>query len=392
MFLSFSLIFLVGAFLGYVFKKIKLPGLIGMLIAGIILGPYALNLLDAETLEISIVLRKIALIIILMRAGLSLNFNDLIKVGRPAVLMCFVPACFEIVGMVFVGQKLLGLTLIEAAVLGTVIAAVSPAVVVPKMLKLMETGYGVKNSIPQMIMAGSSVDDIFVIVLFTVFTGLAKGENVSFLSFVQIPTSIIFGLAAGLLVGGILVRFFNKIYINDTQKVIILLSISFIFVTIEGSLSGAVGFSGLLAVMAMGAQLKNKNEELAKEMSGKFSKLWVGAEVLLFVLVGATVNISYAISAGAMAILAIFGALIFRMVGVLMCMVKTKITPKERLFSMIAYTPKATVQAAIGSIPLSMGLACGEIVLTVAVLAILITAPLGAFAIDLTYKRFLKKE
>lgn len=389
---SLALIFLLGMILGYIFMKLKLPALLGMLFTGIILGPYVLNLLEQPLLSISVDLRQLALVIILTRAGLALDIKDLMKVGRPAVLMCFVPACFEIVGMVLLAPRLLGISVLEAAIMGTVIAAVSPAIIVPKMLHLMENKYGTEKSIPQMIMAGGSVDDVFVIVLFTAFTGLATGGEISPTSFFQIPVAIITGLLAGIFSGWCLSRFFKAFHMRDSVKVIILLSISFLFVAMEKELKGIVPMSGLLAVMSMGATILKTYDILAARLSGKFSKLWVGAEILLFVLVGATVDIKYAVAAGIGAVVLIMGALLFRMAGVYACMIKTKLTLKERLFCMIAYMPKATVQAAIGSLPLAMGLPCGKIVLTVAVLAILITAPLGAFGIDMTFKKLLTQK
>ena len=389
---SLALIFLCGLLLGSIFQKIKLPPLLGMIITGIILGPYALNLIDQSVLSISSDLRQIALIIILTRAGLNLDINSLKKVGRPAILMCFLPACFEIIGMVLLAPPLLGISILDALIMGTVVAAVSPAVIVPKMLKLIETGYGKDKSIPQMIMAGASVDDVFVIVLFTSFTGLAQGESFSPISLIQVPISIILGIALGILIGIILGFFFKKVHMRDSIKVIIILSISFLLVTLENSLKGIVPISGLIAIMSIGISLQKIRSDASKRISTKFSKLWVAAELMLFVLVGATVDIKYAFSAGIMAILLIFGVLVFRMIGVLICLIKTKLNKKERIFCMIAYCPKATVQAAIGYIPLTMGLSCGNIVLTVAVLSILITAPLGAFFIELLYKRLLKKE
>ena len=387
---SLALIFLLGLLLGSIFVKLKLPSLLGMLITGIILGPYALNLLDQSILSISADLRELALIIILIRAGVSLNITDLKKVGRPAILMCFVPACFEILGMIIIAPKLLGISILDAAIMGAVVGAVSPAVIVPKMLYLMENKYGTNKSIPQMIMAGASVDDVFVIVIFTAFTGLARGNNISASSFLRIPVSIISGLLGGVITGLILSVWFQKKQIRDSVKVIILLSISFLLVTLGKILP--FPFSGLLAVMSMGATLYKKLPNVARRLSVKFSKLWIGAEILLFVLVGATVDLNYALSAGFSAVLLIFSVLIFRMMGVFFCMIKTKLSYGEILFCMVAYMPKATVQAAIGSIPLAMGLSCGNIVLTVAVLAILITAPLGALGIDITYKRLLLKD
>lgn len=392
MLLSLALIFLCGLTLASLFSKLKLPSLLGMLITGILLGPYVFGLLDESILAISPDLRQIALVIILTRAGLNLDFADLKKVGRPAVLMCFLPACFEIAGMIFLAPNLLGISVLEAAIMGSVVAAVSPAVIVPKMLKLLEEGYGKSKGIPQMIMAGASVDDVFVIVLFTSFTGLAGGKEISVLDFARIPISILLGVAGGILCGCLLSVLFSRIHIRDSAKVIIILSVSFILVVMGERLTGMISFSGLIAVMAIGTTLQQKRSEVASRLSIKYSKLWVAAELLLFVLVGATVNVSYTMAAGIGVVALIFFALLLRMLGVWICVLGTKISSGEKLFCMIAYCPKATVQAAIGSIPLSMGLACGNIVLTVAVLAILITAPLGAIAIDLLYKKLLKTQ
>ena len=389
MLLSIAYMLMVGMAAGWACRRLRLPGLAGMIATGILLGPYALDLIDGSILGISAELRRIALIIILMRAGLSLDVDDLKRVGRPAILMCFVPACFEILGMLVLAPRLLGITVLEAAVMGAVVAAVSPAVIVPKMIMLMEEGYGTDNSIPQLILAGASVDDVFVIVLFSAFTGLAQGGSVSPVSFVQIPWSILAGILAGCGAGALLALYFRWVHIRDTAKVIILLCISIVLVSLEDALKGTFTFSSLISVMCMGITLQKQRETVAGRLSLKFNKLWVGAEILLFVLVGATVDIHYAVSAGAAAILLILGALVFRMAGVMCCLLGTRLSLKERMFCMAAYMPKATVQAAIGGVPLSMGLACGNIVLTVAVLAILITAPLGAFLIDLTYRRWL---
>lgn len=389
MLLSMALIMLIGMASGYICRRLKLPGLLGMIITGIILGPYVLDLIDPSILNISADLRKIALIIILTRAGLTLDINDLKRVGRPAILMCFVPATFELAGMLLLAPRILGISLLEAAIMGAVVAAVSPAVVVPKMIKLIDEGYGTKKSIPQLILAGASVDDVYVIVLFSTFTGLAKGDSVSAMSFINIPVSVVLGIALGIASGWLLAVYFKKVHVRDTIKVIIVLSISFILVSAENALSTPITFSALIAVMFMGIALSRYRNETAVRLSGKFNRLWVGAEVVLFVLVGASVDIGYALSAGAGAVILIFGVLIFRIAGVFVCLPGTNLNMKERLFCMLAYTPKATVQAAIGSVPLAMGLSCGSIVLTVAVLAILITAPLGAFMIDLTYKKLL---
>ena len=392
MLLSISLILILGMFMGWICQKMKLPALLGMLITGIILGPYGLNLLDGSILGISAELRKIALIIILTRAGLGLDLSGLKKIGRPAVLMCFVPASFELLGMILLAPKLMGLSVLESAVMGAVLAAVSPAVVVPRMVKLMDEGYGVKEGIPQLILAGASVDDVYVIVLFSTFVGMMQGEGTSILKFVNIPVSIFFGIAIGLFLGVLLAYFFKKVHIRDTSKVLIILSISFLLVVIEDKLTTAITFSSLIAVMFIGIGLQKKREAVAKRLSVKYGKLWVAAEVFLFVLVGATVNIEYLGKVGAKAFVVIIGALIFRMFGVFVCLLGTNLKRKEQLFAMMAYTPKATVQAAIGGIPLALGLACGDTVLTVAVLAIVFTAPLGAFAIDLSYKKLLNKQ
>ena len=391
MLLSISLILILGMSMGWICQKIKLPSLLGMLVTGVVLGPYVLNLLDESILGISPELRKIALIIILTRAGLGLDLSGLKKIGRPAVLMCFFPASFEILGMILFAPKLMGITLLEAAVMGAVLAAVSPAVVVPRMVKLMEEGYGVKEGIPQLILAGASVDDVYVIVLFSTFVGMMQGEGASIIRFINIPVSIFLGIAIGLIIGVMLAYFFKKVHIRDTSKVLIILSISLLLVVIEDRLTTSITFSALIAIMFIGIGLQKKREVVAKRLSVKYGKLWVAAEVFLFVLVGATVNIGYLGKVGIKAIIVIVGALFFRMLGVFVCLLGTSLNRKERLFTMMAYTPKATVQAAIGGIPLALGLACGDIVLTVAVLAIVLTAPLGAFAIDLSYKSFLAK-
>lgn len=388
---SIALIMLIGMSTGWVCRKVKLPGLLGMLFTGIILGPYVLNMLDSSILLVSADIRKIALVIILTRAGLTLNLEDLKKVGRPAFLMCFVPATFEMIGMIILAPRLLDVSLIEAAVIGAVVAAVSPAVVVPEMIKIMEDGYGTKQGIPQLILAGASVDDVYVIVMFTAFTSLAQGSNVSVMSLVNIPVSIIFGIIIGIIIGKALAVVWRKVHIRDTVKAAIFLSVALLLVGVEASLNTPITFASLISVMFIGIALKKDRPEVAFRLSQKYNKMWVWAEVMLFVLVGATVDIGYVAYAGVSAIVIIIGALIFRMAGVALCMAGTKLKLKERAFCMLAYTPKATVQAAIGGVPLSMGLACGNTVLTVAVLAIIITAPLGAFAIDMTYRKLLKK-
>lgn len=388
---SIALILLSGLFFSFIFTKMKLPGLLGMILVGIALGPHAMNLIDTSILNISADLRQIALVIILTRAGLSLNLTDLKKIGRPAVLMCFVPALVEMVGTIIFAPMLLGITHLEAAIMGSVIAAVSPAVVVPRMIKLIDEGYGKDKSIPQLILAGASVDDVFVIVVFTVLIAFASTGEITGTSFLQIPLSIILGFLLGVIVGLCLVSFFRKVHIRDSVKVMIILSISFLLLELENRLEGIIPVSGLLAIMSMGITLNQKYDVLSKRISIKYNKLWLCAEVFLFVLVGIAVDIKYAFAAGAASVVVVMLALVFRMTGVFLSLVKTDLNKKERLFCMLSYTPKATVQAAIGTIPHAIGLDCGSIVLTVAVISILITAPFGAICIDKLYKSMLKK-
>ena len=397
MLLSLALIFLVGLSAAAIFGALKLPRIVGMLAVGIVLGPFVLDLLDPSILGISSELRQIALIIILIKAGITLNLSDLKKVGRPAVLMAFVPAGFEMLGYFLIAPHILGITPIEAAVMGAVLSAVSPAVVVPRMVNLIETKYGTEKSIPQMILAGASCDDIFVIVLFSTFVAMAQGGSANAADFVNIPVSIILGVLLGIAAGFALYFLFKiirkKRNIRASVKVIIILGVSFLLMSIETALKGYVAVSGLLAVVSMACVIKLKSPaDVSKKLSDKFGKLWIAAEIMLFVLVGAAVDIRYTVTAGAAAVGMIFIALAIRAVGVILCMLGTKLNWHERLFCVIAYLPKATVQAAIGSVPLSLGLPCGKIVLSVAVLAIVITAPLGAFGIDLSYKRLLQKE
>ena len=398
MLLSLAIIFLAGLFAAAVFERIGLPRIIGMLGVGIVVSPYVLGLLDDSILGISSELRQIALIIILIKAGLSLDLSDLKKVGRPAVMMSFVPACCEIVGYVVFAPLLLGVNRIEAAVMGAVLSAVSPAVVVPRMVRLIEEKYGTDKSIPQMILAGASCDDIFVIILFSTFVTMAQGGTVHAADFLNIPISIVLGVIMGALVGMAVYFLFESSYkhnrkIRSSTKVIIMLGTAFLLMSIETLAKPYVAVSGLLAVVAMACVIKLKSEKrVTARLSEKFGKLWIAAEVVLFVLVGAAVDVRYTLTAGISAVLMIFAALAFRAVGVLICMLGTKLSAKERLFCVIAYLPKATVQAAIGSVPLSLGLPCGKIVLSVAVLAILITAPLGAIGIDRSYKHLLSAE
>ena len=395
---SLSLIFLVGLAMGAICQKLKLPRIIGMLITGIILGPYVLDFLDPSILSISSDLRKMALIIILIKAGLSLDLNDLKKVGRPAVMMSFVPASCEILAYIVFAPCLLGVNRTEAALMGAVLSAVSPAVVVPRMVQLIENKYGTQKAIPQMILAGASCDDIFVIVLFSTFLGMVQGGHASLMDFVNIPISIVLGILLGALTGYLLYLFFEtsyarKHYVRNSMKVIIVLGFSFLLIAIEGWLEGKISISGLLAVTSMAVVLKMKSTAfVSKRLSEKFGKLWLAAEVILFVLVGAAVDIRYTLSAGISAVIMIFLALLIRSFGVLLCTAGTQLTKKERLFCVIAYLPKATVQAAIGSVPLAAGLACGKIILSVAVMGIVITAPLGAFGIDMSYKKLLQHD
>ncbi|MEG2519467.1 MAG: cation:proton antiporter [Oscillospiraceae bacterium] len=386
---SLALIFLIGMTLGWIFNKFKLPPLVGMLLAGVLLGPCLLNILDPKILSISPDLRQLALIVILIKAGLALDITDLKKVGRPAILMSFLPAVFEIAAVVIFAPLLLGVSIIEAAIIGAVLGAVSPAVVVPKMVSLMEGGYGTDKSIPQLILAGASLDDVFVIVLFTAFVGLEQGEAISLWSFGQIPISIVLGLLLGLVVGLALAFIFEKIHMRDSAKVVIILAISFLLVALEGWAAPIVSVSGLLAVMSTAIALSRKSPVRGQRLSAKFGKLWVAAEVVLFVLVGAAVDITYAAKAGLPVVALILIALCFRCVGVLVCLVKTRLNFRERIFCLISYIPKATVQAAIGAVPLALGLGCGQLVLTVAVVSIIITAPLGAFGMEHSYKRLL---
>ena len=391
MLLSLSLILIVGFSLSGILNRLKIPGLLGMILTGIVLGPYVLNLISSDILDISSELRQIALIIILTRAGLNIDLKDLKKVGTPAILMCFVPAAFEIVAVTILAPIFLNISYIEAAIMGSVLAAVSPAVIVPRMINLMDKGYGKDKSIPQLIMAGASVDDVFVIVMFASFMGMYKGQGFNASSLISVPISIIAGVVLGIITGYIFVKVFKAIHVRDTIKVLIMLSISFLFVSLEEFAKPFFPISGLIAVMSFSGTILQQYEILAKRLMGKFSKIWVIAEILLFVLVGAAVDISYLSHAGLASVVLILLALTLRIIGVNLSLIKTDFNAKERLFCSIAYLPKATVQAAIGAVPLAAGVTAGNTILTVAVLSILITAPIGAIGIDNTYKRFLTK-
>lgn len=395
---SFALIFLVGLSLAAICQRIKLPRIIGMLVTGIVLGPYVLDLFDSSILDISAELRQMALVIILIKAGLSLNLKDLKKVGRPAILMSFLPAVFEIAAFILFAPLILGVNRIEAAVIGAVLGAVSPAVVVPRMVELMEHRYGTNKGVPQMILAGASLDDVFVIVLFSTFVSMAQGGTAKIMDFVSIPVSITLGLLLGAAVGVFLSWFFETNYsqqhlVRNSMKVIIVLGMAFMLLAVEDWLSGIIPVSGLLAIMGMALMIAMKSvPEVTKRLQEKYGKLWIAAEVILFVLVGAAVDIRYTLGAGTGAVFMIGIGLVFRSIGVYLCMLGTPLNGKERLYCIIAYLPKATVQAAIGSVPLSLGLPCGNLVLSVAVLSILITAPIGAIGMDLSYKRLLYRE
>ncbi len=391
MLLSLALIFLCGLLFGKLFHSLKLPHLLGMLLVGILLGPYGLNLLDESILNISTELRQIALVIILTRAGLNLDLNQLKKVGRPAILMCFLPACIEILCITLLAPILFTISHLEALLIGTILAAVSPAVIVPKMLKLIERKWGTDKAIPHMIMASASVDDVFVIVLFTITLGLLESGSFHISTLLQLPTSLILGVIGGFVIGLLLIAFFKKFHIRDSIKILIILSICFLGLTLEGSLSGVIAFSGLLAIMTLGATMRAHHPKLSERLSSKYSKLWVAAEPMLFVLVGAQVDTSYIANAGLAALALIFIATLFRICGAWMCTYRTTLDKKERIFVAFSYIPKATVQAAIGGIPLAAGLSVGNLALTTAVLSILFTAPIGSFLIDKTYKKCLKK-
>lgn len=388
MLLSIGMIILAGLLLGWIVSKIQLPRIIGMLLAGMLLGPYILNVLDSSIIDMSGDLRKIALIIIIAKAGLSLDITDLKRIGRPAIMLCFVPATLELIAFVLFAPFIMGVTLLQAAILGAVMGAVSPAVTVPRLTKMIDEGIGVKKGIPQMLIAGASADDIYVIVLFTTLVGLEAGGNMNALSLLRIPEEIILGAVTGGILGVILAVYFKKVHIRDSLKVTIIMAFSMILYWIEG----IAPVSGLLAVMTMGIALNVRLQVVAKRLSAKFSKLWVAAEIFLFVLVGATVNIGYVTKAGVGMVIMLFVGLLFREFGTLISVLGVGLNEKEILFCLISQLPKATVQAAIGGVPLAMGLSCGNVVLTMAVVSIVITAPLGAIGMDATVDRFISRD
>ena len=391
MLFSFAMMILVGVVFAMIMRKVGLPNLLGYLLTGIILGPFVFNVIDTTTFQISSDIRQIALMIILMRAGLNLQISDLKKVGSSALLMCFVPASFEILGLMILAPIFLHLDLLNAAILGTVLAAVSPAVVVPLMLRLMDEGYGTKEGIPQLIMAGASMDDVYVIVLFTSLLTLAKSGEFNALSLLRIPTSILFGIVSGIVLGYVLCKLYRLLKLPTGIELASMFAIGMVLITIERIMTGMIGFSGLLAIMALTATIRHIKPEMADKYSAVLAKLWQPAEVFLFALVGASVRIDYALSFGSVVLVVIILALVFRILGVYLSIMKTKFNMKERIFTMGAYLPKATVQAAIGGLVLEAGLASGELILTAAVTAILFTAPLGAIFISLTYRNFLQK-
>lgn len=385
MLFSLALILILGVIASYLFKKINMPSLIGYIFIGIILGPYCLNVLDSSLLDISSTLRNIALVIILTRAGLTLKITDLKKIGISAILMSFVPALMEILGFVLLSRSLLDISINEALIMGSIIAAVSPAVIVPRMIDLINNNYGTLKGIPQLILAGSSVDDVVVLVLFTSFLSLENANSFDILALIKIPLSIILGIIIGCIIGFIIDKIFRMININTISQLLVVLSISFILKYAEDYFV----FSGLIAIMALSITLKYLNTAITDKLQSNYNNLWSVFEIFLFVLVGAMVNISYAFKAGINVILIIIGSLLFRMIGVFICLLTTKFNKKEKIFCFIAYMPKATVQAAIGAIPLSIGLSCGDLALTIAVCSILLSAPVGAYLIDNLYDKLL---
>ena len=391
MLLSVALIVLLSLIFAYLFNLLKLPRMIGMLLAGILLGPYVLDLIDPSILNISAELRQISLIVILIRAGLSLDLNDLKKIGRPALLLSFIPALFEFIVIMVVAPLFFDITLIESAIIGAIVAAVSPAIIVPRMIKLMERGYGKKKPIPQLILAGASIDDVFVIILFTSLVQSYQTNTFSIQSILLIPVSLVLGIVLGVAIGVILVKLFKKYHMRDTIKVLIIFSMGFLMIALENSLKDVIMISGLVSVMVLGGTILNQYQILAHRLVNKFEKIWVVAEIMLFVLVGAVLDISVIPGIGIFAIILVFIGLLGRMLGVMISLIKTKLNQKEKLFVGISYIPKATVQAAIGAIPLSLGFMSGQLMLSIAVLSIIITAPIGAFLMDLSYSKLLDK-
>lgn len=387
---SIALIIILGLLANYLFMKLKLPGLLGMLILGIIMGPYVFNQLDESILIISSDLRKLALIIILLRAGLGISKSNLNKVGKTAIKMSFIPGLLEGFSIAGMSMLIFDLSFIEGGILGFIIAAVSPAVVVPSMLNFISDKIGTKKSIPTLILASASVDDVVAITIFTAFLGLYSGSKVNIgIQLLNIPFSILLGITIGIILGLGLVWMFNKYHIRDTKKVLIILGIAILLTSTEELLSGVIPIASLLGVMTIGFILLEKKENVAKRLALKYNKIWIFAEILLFVLIGSQVNINVAFESGFKGLIIIAIGLTARGIGVLISTAGTNLNKKERLFCIIAYIPKATVQAAIGAIPLSLGIPSGDLILALAVLSILITAPLGLIGINIGSKKLL---
>ncbi len=387
---SIAIIILLAIVSNFIFEKIKLPGLLGMLILGITIGPYGFNLIHGDLLNISSDLRKIALIVILLRAGMGIKTSDLKKIGKPAIKMSCIPGILEGFFIAFISTKLLGFTFIQGGILGFIIAAVSPAVVVPQMISLIDNKIGTNKSIPTLILAGASIDDVFAITILTSFLALYSGKNVNIASqLLQIPLSIILGIGLGLILGFIIIYLFKKCSINMIKKILIVLAISILLTTLETIFKDKVLIASLLGVMTIGFILTEKLPNVAAPLSQGLNKLWVFSEILLFVLVGAQVNISVAFTSGAIGIIIIFIGLVGRSIGVIISLIGTNLNIKERIFCVISYIPKATVQAAMGALPLSLGVVSGDLILAISVLSILITAPLGAIGIKVSSKSLL---
>ena len=390
--ISLAVILLLGLLANRLFEKLKMPGLLGMLILGIVIGPYGLNILQPDMILISADLRKIALIIILLRAGLGVKRDDLKENGITALKMSSIPCLIEGLFVALASIKFLNFTFIQGGILGFIIAAVSPAVVVPFMLKLIENNVGSKRGIPTLILAGASIDDVFAITIFGAFLGLYSGSHINIaIQLLNIPVSIILGVAAGIIIGFLLIKLFRRYDIHDTKKTLIILGFSILLSELENMLKIKIQVATLLGVMAIGFVIMERLPDIGKKLSGKFGDIWVPAQILLFVLVGAQVNINVALEAGGVGIIVILIGLVGRSLGVIISLFATDFNWKERLFCIIAYIPKATVQAAIGAIPLSLGVESGDIILAVAVLSILITAPLGAIGIHYFSEKLLEQ-
>lgn len=389
MLVNLAIIMLTGLMGGKIFSKIKIAPLLGMLLAGILISPNLLGLVRGDISNLSKDLRQIALVVILTRAGLSLSFERLREVGLSAVLMTFLPASFEIVAITFLANKIFNLPYLDSAILGAVLGAVSPAIVVPRMLKLIKEGYGEEKKIAEIILAGSSIDDVYTIVFFTVFINLKLGGEFSIGSFLNIPISIITGILFGILMGYLLDIFYSKIKLNKIYQAIVLMGVSFLILGLETYAKNLFAFSGLVAIIAMAMTIKKLNEQVTECMLEVYGSLWELFEILLFVLVGITVDLSIIGKEIFPALILITGGLIIRMFGVYFALLPSNLNKKEKIFSGFAYLPKATVQAAIGPVALSYGIGSGKLILAISVIAILYTAPLGAILTDKTYKKLL---